>query len=220
MNSVWLVHMKTCSVWTSALSQISEQHYWKEIMYAYSNSFQPVFIKFVREKENTGYELKMCSPGYIFFKTMTLERDADRGCCLLRNHCCSFMRSSISGVVLVGVLPSVQPVLCSPAVSLLYLSIWRIALAASLCAALLSSGNVREREKLLYSTESLWIYEREHLLSLIYTSWGAKIGWNEYQPSAKDVSLFVESWIRFKKLRTDWAQLWSSNKYGLRGFTG
>lgn len=117
MNSVWLVHMKTCSVWTSALSQISEQHYWKEIMYAYSNSFQPVFLKFVCEKENTGYELKMCSPGYIFFKTMILERDADRGCCLLRNHCCSFMRSSISRVVLVGVLPSVQPVLCSPAVS-------------------------------------------------------------------------------------------------------
>lgn len=166
------------------------------------------------------YEHKTCSLGYIFCKTVVLERDVERGRCLLRSHCSSSMRSSISRVVLVAVLPSVQPFLCSPAVSLLYLSIWGIALAASLCAAPLSSGNVREREKLLYSTESLWIYERGHLLSLIYTSWGAKIGWNEYQPSAKDASLFVTLWIRLQKLRTDWAQLWSSNKCGLRGFIG
>lgn len=173
--------------------------------------FSNLYVK----KKILVYELRTCSPGYSFCETMILETDVDRDHCLLRSYCSSSVRSFISRVVLVAVLPSVQPVLCSPAVSLLYLSIWRIALAASLCAALLSSANVRERKKLLYSTESLWICEREHLLSLVYTSWGAKIGWNEYQSSAKDDSLLVKFWIRLKKLRTDWPQLWSPNKCGL-----
>lgn len=153
-----LVLMETCSIRTSALSPRYEmkQNQWKEIMYPYSNSFQPVFLRdlYVRKKMLV-YELKMCSSGCILCEAMIVESGIGRGHCLLSSLWSSPMRSSISRAVCVGVLPSVQLVLCSPAVSLLYLSIWRITLASSLPAALLSCGNLRESRKLPYSSESL-----------------------------------------------------------------
>lgn len=153
-----LVHMDTCSVWTSALGKGSElkQNQWKDDMYPCSNSFQLVFLKdlYVRKKILV-CELKMCSSVCILYKGMIMKRGIGRGHCLLSSLWNSPIRSSISRAVWVGVFPSVQLVLCSPAVSMLYLSIWRIALASLLPAALLSCGNLRESKKLPYSIESL-----------------------------------------------------------------
>lgn len=158
MQSRCLVHLETCSVWASALSQRCElkQNQWESIMNPYSNSFQPVLFRdlYVRKKTLVN-EAKMCSSGCVLCTAMIKKKSIGRGHCLLNTIRSSPMRRSVSRAVWVGVLPSLQLVLCSPAVSLLYLNIWRTALHSSLPAALLSCGNLRESKELPYSTESL-----------------------------------------------------------------
>lgn len=73
---------------------------------------------FVRKKILL-YKLKMCCSGCILCKVMNMERDVGMGHCLCSNLRNSPMRSSVPRALWVGVLPSVQLVLCSPAVLLL-----------------------------------------------------------------------------------------------------
>lgn len=101
------------------------------------------------------YKLKMCSSGCILCKAINMERDVGMGHCLCSRLRNSPMKSSVPRALWVGILPSVQLVLCSPAVFLLYPSIWRIDFTSSLPGALLSCGTLREGKKLPNSTDSL-----------------------------------------------------------------